>query len=139
MKRGKILGERLLAIRKERKLTGKRVAEMTHLNQSYLSAVERGEKQPSLETMYIIAEALETSVSYLLGETNDPTIPSATLRKSLNTELELVMEFAKQDSLARKIALLMLKLPETIRMKIYQYVLDQEAVHEYGKQSKLLE
>ncbi|MCG0276769.1 MAG: helix-turn-helix domain-containing protein [Thermosediminibacteraceae bacterium] len=45
---------------------------------SFLSDIENGRSNPSLERLKEIAEALDTTVSYLLGEndkTDDPTHP----------------------------------------------------------------
>ena len=47
------------------KLTQEKLAELTGLDPTYISGIERGRRNPSLKNIVKIAEALETSVAKL--------------------------------------------------------------------------
>lgn len=53
-------------------LTGAQLAENINFSQPYISAIERGVKEPSREALITLAKGLKTSVAYLIGETNNP-------------------------------------------------------------------
>lgn len=65
------IGFRLRALRRQREVTLDALASDTGLNKSYLSRLERGEKGPSIATVVKLAHALDTTVSYLFGETTE--------------------------------------------------------------------
>ncbi|NLW41493.1 MAG: helix-turn-helix transcriptional regulator [Tissierellia bacterium] len=44
---------------------------MRNLSHSYISDIENGRTNPSLQTLQIISENLNTSMSYLLGESSN--------------------------------------------------------------------
>ena len=51
-----------------RELTQEQVAEKADVVNSYVGVIERGEKKPSINTLVKIANALNCSVDYLLGD-----------------------------------------------------------------------
>ena len=53
------LGKEIRKCRKDKKMTQEALAEKVDLSVSYMGAVERGEKLPSLEAFIRIADALE--------------------------------------------------------------------------------
>lgn len=55
----KMVGEQIRYIRKSKDLTQQTLAELTGLQLSYISDVERGERNISLETLYKIVTALD--------------------------------------------------------------------------------
>jgi transcriptional regulator with XRE-family HTH domain len=57
----KLVGENCARIRKERALTQERLSELCGLSQQYLSDLERGKRNPTIVTLYEIAQALEVS------------------------------------------------------------------------------
>ncbi len=59
-------GETLRAVRKERGLTLRQVAEGAHVSVSYLAEIERGEKDPSSRILESVAAGLDIEVSGLL-------------------------------------------------------------------------
>lgn len=61
-----VTGETLRAVRKERGLTLRQVAEGAHVSISYLAEIERGEKDPSSRILESIAQGLDIEVSELL-------------------------------------------------------------------------
>ena len=66
-----VLAARLAEERSARGLTLDAVARRSGLSRSYLSRVERGERQPSLSSLLRLASALDTTVSGLLGGPED--------------------------------------------------------------------
>lgn len=62
------LGKRIREERTKLRLTQEQLAEAAEVNESYIGQVERGEKNPSLETVVSIANSLGVTVDYLLQE-----------------------------------------------------------------------
>ncbi len=60
------LGERLRLIRKENKLTLKDLSQLADLSVPYLSDMERGVVNPSVDTLQKVASAYQISVKQLL-------------------------------------------------------------------------
>ncbi len=62
----KLVGRNAARIRKERGLTQEQLAERSGLSQQYLSGLERGQRNPTIVTLYEIAAALGVSHLELL-------------------------------------------------------------------------
>lgn len=62
------VGEKIKALRKKCNLTLKDLSEKANISISFLSDIENGRSNPSLERLNDIAKALNTSTSYLLDE-----------------------------------------------------------------------
>jgi transcriptional regulator with XRE-family HTH domain len=62
------VGSRIKALRKEKKLKLKHLSALAGISISFLSDIENGKSNPSLERLEKIAEKLGTSVSWLMGE-----------------------------------------------------------------------
>ncbi|KLU60236.1 anaerobic benzoate catabolism transcriptional regulator [Peptococcaceae bacterium CEB3] len=62
------LGQRIREERTRYRLTQEQLAEAAEVNESYVGQVERGEKNPSLETIVSIANSLGVTLDYLLQE-----------------------------------------------------------------------
>src|ERR687894_2550583 len=60
------IGETLRAVRTERGLTLRQVAEGAHVSISYLAEIERGEKDPSSRVLESVAEGLGVGMGDLL-------------------------------------------------------------------------
>ena len=79
------LGERLRLIRKEHQLTLKDLSQRADLSVPYLSDIERGVVNPSIETLQKVASAYDMTVKNLLndvdglGESTDITYPEGFL------------------------------------------------------------
>jgi transcriptional regulator with XRE-family HTH domain len=69
------LGERLRARRKDLDLTLAEVADLASLSLPYVSNLERGRGNPTIEALRSLAVALQTSLSALLGEIGDDADP----------------------------------------------------------------
>lgn len=65
----KSFGKRLNSARKERKLTGEKLAELCNINATYLRQIEGGTKVPSLPIFISICRELKVSPNYLLKDT----------------------------------------------------------------------
>jgi transcriptional regulator with XRE-family HTH domain len=73
------IGETLRALRTERGLTLRQVAEGAHVSVSYLAEIERGEKDPSSKVLENVAGGLEVGVGDLLlriAATLEPQSPA---------------------------------------------------------------
>ncbi|RKD24088.1 hypothetical protein BEP19_06680 [Ammoniphilus oxalaticus] len=62
------IGGRIRALRKKQALTLEDLSQSTGLSKGLLSQVERGISQPSLETLWKITRALDTSIVHLFEE-----------------------------------------------------------------------
>ena len=59
--------ERLRCLRTERELTRKAFSELTGVSDSSINMYERGEREPSLETLEIFADFFNVDMDYLMG------------------------------------------------------------------------
>lgn len=59
-------GRVLRETRKRRGLSQQSLALETDLDRTYISLLERGKRQPSLRTLFVLAEALGTKASILV-------------------------------------------------------------------------
>lgn len=73
------IGETLRAVRKERNLTLRQVAEGSHISVSYLAEIERGEKDPSSRVLESVAGGLGIETSELLIRISVAIEPAVTL------------------------------------------------------------
>ena len=64
----KAIGERIRIAREERCMSQQRLAEAVGCTASYISAIERGEKTPNLETFIAIASSLSVPADVLLQD-----------------------------------------------------------------------
>ncbi|MEN5278794.1 helix-turn-helix transcriptional regulator [Brucella sp. TWI432] len=62
----KIVGDNFARIRKEKGLTQEQVAERSGFSQQYLSSLERGQRNPTIITIYELSLALGTTYSNLI-------------------------------------------------------------------------
>lgn len=69
------LPERLRALREKRGMTQRELADAIGVSRQAIGFYESGEREPDLTTIQKLAHALGTSVSYLVGETDDPSPP----------------------------------------------------------------
>lgn len=68
------VGESIKEKRKERKLSQNQLAKKAGIAQATLSAIESSTKSPAVDTVEKLADALECSISELLGEKQDGQI-----------------------------------------------------------------
>lgn len=58
-------GKRVRELRTERNLTQQQLADISGLHKNYIGMVERGERNPSLVNIDILAKSLEIDISIL--------------------------------------------------------------------------
>lgn len=63
-----VLGDTIRKVRKERRISQSRLAEMIDKSPTFVSRLERGEKGPSLDTLVLIADCLGVSLDTLLDK-----------------------------------------------------------------------
>jgi len=99
------LGERIQALRHDRKLTQEQLAQRCGISQKYLSDLERGEKAPSLDTLVALAHrGFEIRLAALLYSVDEDVATevsrldellagrSLTARKNLLKAVELLLQ-----------------------------------------------
>ena len=67
-----MIGERLLKLRKERKMNQDTLGEILSLSKYSVSLYENNKCVPSEETLYKIAETFDISTDYLIGLIDEP-------------------------------------------------------------------
>ncbi len=65
------IGEKLRAVRQERQMSLRELANKAEVSASMLSQIETGKVFPSVRSLYSIANALDVSVDYFFPEQND--------------------------------------------------------------------
>ena len=64
----KAVGEAIAFCRKEKNLSQEVLSGLADIGRTHLSAIERGERKPTLETLYKISIALNISMSDIVKE-----------------------------------------------------------------------
>ena len=67
----RLVGRNFARIRREKGLTQETIAELSGFSQQYLSGLEQGRRNPSVVTLYNIAQALGVSHLDLLRPDNE--------------------------------------------------------------------
>ena len=66
-----LVGQIIQRKREQKKLSQEVISGLAGIGRTHLSAIERGERKPTLETFFKIAEALNIRPSVLLAEIED--------------------------------------------------------------------
>lgn len=85
---GNMLGSRLKALRKEKKLTQKELAEKINVTNVSVSGYESGNRTPDTETLQKLADFFEVSTDFLLGR-DDNSLPNLTKRDEIDVTKDL--------------------------------------------------
>ena len=64
----KIVGEVIAECRRSKNLSQEVLSGLANIGRTHLSSIERGERKPTLETLYRISIALDMSMSDIVGE-----------------------------------------------------------------------
>ncbi len=64
----KIVGEVIAEFRKKKGISQEVISGLADIGRTHLSAIERGERKPTLETLYKIANALNVKMSDIIIE-----------------------------------------------------------------------
>ena len=62
----KRFGRKMQSVRKSKKISQEELAAMLDMHRTYISLIERGERNPTIRTLYKIAKALKVKASDLL-------------------------------------------------------------------------
>lgn len=65
METKQLIGKRIQDLRKSRKMSQEQLAEKMGISPKYLSSIERGKENPTLDTFIKLAAALETEIAEL--------------------------------------------------------------------------
>lgn len=70
----KMIGARIKEIRKKKRLTQGQLSEKMGINPKYLSGIERGAENPTLNTLIKLAQSLDIEISEIFSslQTEDP-------------------------------------------------------------------
>lgn len=91
-----ILGKRIKESREKAKLTQPDLAKMVGSTDRNISNYETGYSYPSVKVLYHISIALETSADYLLGLTDQASMPSKS-SEVVNLDDERILHELKND------------------------------------------
>ena len=64
----KIVGEAIAYFRKKKGISQEILSGLSDIGRTHLSAIERGERKPTLETLYRISSALDINMSEIVKE-----------------------------------------------------------------------
>ncbi|RCX01008.1 helix-turn-helix protein [Schleiferia thermophila] len=87
-------GKKIAALRKEKRLSQTELANKLNTSVSVISRYERDEMTPSIETAKKLATLLNTTVGYLLGETEDDNLLKD---PKMVSRLKELREFSEQE------------------------------------------
>ncbi len=62
-----LFGDYLRELRTEKGLSQEKLAELSHLDRTYVSLLERGLRQPTLSTLFSLSKALNVSPSSVIS------------------------------------------------------------------------
>ena len=97
----KLIGSRIKNLRRIRRYSQERLAEIIDINPKYLSSVERGQENPTLDLFIRLSQGLKVSMHEIFQIDQEGAGPKI-LRKKLKTLVEEVEE----EELARVIRIL---------------------------------
>lgn len=67
-----LFSERLLTLRKEKKLSQSQLAEQLSVSFHQVSKMEKGQRAASIEVLCALADYFDVSLDYLVGRSDDP-------------------------------------------------------------------
>ena len=101
METKKLVGMRIKSLRRGKGYSQEKLAELAGINAKYLSSVERGEENPTLDLFIRVSQSLKVDINEMFNMEYESQPPQA-LRKKLQA---LVAEIKDQD-LSRAIRIL---------------------------------
>ncbi len=91
---GAELGERVRKRRLELDITARELARRSGLSASFISQVERGKTNVSLESLRVIAEQLDVSILHFLSDTPQAPVPQSNAKGALPRRSSSIMRVA---------------------------------------------
>lgn len=96
--------ERLISIREQLGITKAEAARRLNMSAMGYGRYEKGEREPSFQTVSFIAQQLGTSVEYLYGDSDNPDPSSVSISAEKNPELfELIHHCMDDEQIARRL------------------------------------
>lgn len=122
-------GDRLQELRKDKKITQETIANMLNTTRATYSRWETNTHQPSQEATLQLAKILDTTVSYLIGETDNPSKPQ---KKDLSDVTEV--SYSDLDDPQRAMEFI-LKQPTMMAFGGYRLdLMDEDEIVEFAQQ-----
>ena len=93
-----LIGARIKEVRNKKGLTQEQLSEKMEINPKYLSSIERGNENPTLNTLLKLSESLEVDLSVIFSfiQIEDPrerkSMITSLLDQADNEELKLVFK-----------------------------------------------
>jgi transcriptional regulator with XRE-family HTH domain len=97
----KLLGRRIKELRQRRGFTQEQLAEIININPKYLSSIERGEENPTLELFLRLAKGLKVELYEIFEFTQEAEQPAQLRRK-----LERLITEISEEELVRVVRIL---------------------------------
>jgi transcriptional regulator with XRE-family HTH domain len=88
---------RLRELRTQRELRQKELAQLVGLHYNHIGRYERGESQPTADTLKRLAKVLNVSVDYLIGGSDDVTAPPPAEDPELARKFREVQKLSERD------------------------------------------
>jgi len=86
MEKKKLVGMRIKSLRRGRGYSQEKLAEITGMNPKYLSSIERGEENPTLDLLIRLSESLKVEIHEMFNIEYEGQTPQS-LRKKLQALL----------------------------------------------------
>jgi transcriptional regulator with XRE-family HTH domain len=100
----KFVPERLISLRKSIGINKAEAARRLNMSAMGYGRYEKGEREPSFQTVSFIAQTFGTTVDYLYGASEDTEPTVITIQKKDNPELfELVLSAGKDDEMLKRL------------------------------------
>ena len=91
-----IVGDNIKKERIRQNYSQNALAKKAGIAQATLNAIEASTKNPSVETVFLLAAALNVTASYLLGEEKEQEAPRDPLRESIIRDYDRLPPEARQ-------------------------------------------
>lgn len=113
-----MIGDKLKRLRKAKGLSLKDLSEKTNgISVSFLSDIENGRSNPSLDKLKLISDALETPTSYFVDNAEEGSLNSIVNDVELLPVIDLLRDFSQWDLEDKKELLYYLKAKKVLRNK----------------------
>lgn len=113
--------ERLKRLRLEQELTGSKLAEMVGTNQSRISDIENGKGYLYAEELPLYAEALKTTVSYLVTG-NEPENETLSAELGLSNNSIEILRNQDNEAVRNLVNILLFDREQTLVKWLYAYI-----------------
>jgi transcriptional regulator with XRE-family HTH domain len=101
MDRKKLIGSRIKQLRRTRNYSQEKMAEIAGINPKYLSSIERGEENPTLDLFIRLAQALKVDLREFFEIENEGNNPKMVRRK-----LKTLIDEVRDEQLVRVLRVL---------------------------------